>query len=138
MAWSSDGSKLLIQSYEPPKSSVPPRLFVLNADGTETTLATSDAWCSSGSSYCGSGGSFSPDGAQVIYAAPSEDNWRSSIYVVDAQGGTPRVLLAGDPSLLPVERAEQPLLAFQPDVFPRRDPDRLLRPPARQRRLSFG
>ena len=94
--WSSDGSKLLIQSYEPPKSSVPPRLFVLNADGTETTLATSDAWCSSGSSYCGSGGSFSPDGAQVIYAAPSEDNWRSSIYVVDAQGGSPRVLFAGD------------------------------------------
>lgn len=94
--WSKDSSKLLIQSYEPPKSSVPPRLFVLNADGTETTLATSDAWCSSGSSYCGSGGSLSPDGAQVVYAAPSEDNWRSSIYVVDAQGGSPRVLLAGD------------------------------------------
>jgi Tol biopolymer transport system component len=95
LAWSSDGSKLLIQSYEPPKSSVPPRLFVLNANGSETTLATSDAWCSSGSSYCGSGGSLSPDGAQVIYSAPSEDNWRSSIYVVDAQGGSPRVLLAG-------------------------------------------
>jgi Tol biopolymer transport system component len=94
--WSSDGSKLLVQSYEPPKSSVPPRLFVLNADGTERTLATSDAWCSGGSSYCSSGGSFSPDGAQVIYTAPSEDNWRSSIYVVDAQVGSPRVLLAGD------------------------------------------
>jgi len=95
LAWSGDGSSLLIQSYEPPKSSVPPRLFVLNADGTETTLATSDAWCS-GSSYCGSGGSFSPDGAQVIYAAPSEDDWRSSIYAVDAQGGSARVLLSGD------------------------------------------
>ncbi len=32
------------------------------------------------------GGSFSPDGSQVIYAS------RSSIYVVDAHGGTPRVL----------------------------------------------
>jgi hypothetical protein len=96
LAWSSDGSKLLIQSYEPPKSSEPLRLFVLNADGTETTLATSDTWCSIGSSYCGTGGSFSPDGARVIYAAPSEDNGRSSIYVVDAQGGSPRVLLSGD------------------------------------------
>ena len=102
LAWSSDGSKLLILSHEPPSSTVPLRLFVLNADGTETTLTTSLDWCSSGSSYCGSGGSFSPDGSQVIYAAPPEDTWRSSIYVVDTRGGTPQVLLSGSRRLYPV------------------------------------
>jgi len=94
LAWSSDGSKLLILSWVRPRSQAPTRLYVLNADGTETTLTTSRGWCSSGSSYCSSGGSFSPDGAQVIFAAPSAGTGRSSIYVVDTQGGTPRVLLA--------------------------------------------
>jgi WD40-like Beta Propeller Repeat len=93
LAWSRDGSKLLIQSWVRPRSPAPARLYVLNADGTQTALATSRDWCSDGSSYCGSGGSFSADGSQVIYAAPSEGMWRSSIYVVDTQGGTPRVLL---------------------------------------------
>jgi WD40-like Beta Propeller Repeat len=101
LAWSSDGSKLLIVSSERPRSPVPLRLFVLNADGTETTLTTSNEWCSSGSSYCGSGGSMSPDGSQVIYAAPREDTRQSSIYVADTQGGTPRVLLAAGRRLFP-------------------------------------
>jgi len=94
LAWSSDGSRLLILSWVRPGSQAPTRLYVLKADGTETTLTTSRGWCSSGSSYCSSGGSFSPDGAQVIFAAPSAGTGRSSIYVVDTQGGTPRVLLA--------------------------------------------
>jgi hypothetical protein len=93
LAWSTDGSKLLILSYERPGSPVPNRLYVLNADGTETTLTT-------GCSYCISGGSFSPDGSQVIYTKP-EHTWRPSIYVVDTQGGTPRVLLTGSRRKLP-------------------------------------
>ena len=96
LAWSSDGSKLLILSYERPRSPVPNRLYVLNADGTETTLTTGCDWCFAGAS-------FSPDGAQVVYADDvpddnppgSVDNAQRSIYVVDAQGGTPRVLLTG-------------------------------------------
>jgi Tol biopolymer transport system component len=96
LAWSSDGSKLLIVSYERPRSPVPLRLFLLNADGTETTLTTSNDWCSGGSSHCGSGGSLSPDGSQVIYAASR------AIYVVDTQGGTPRMLLAAGRRLFPL------------------------------------
>jgi Tol biopolymer transport system component len=97
LAWSGDGSKLLILSYEPPKSSVPARLFVLNADGTETTLDMGRHWeCDS--VFCTGGGSFSPDGAQVVYADPP--GWRSSIYVVDTQAGTPRLLLSRGSSWL--------------------------------------
>jgi hypothetical protein len=96
LAWSSDGSKLLILSYERPGSPVPNRLYVLNADGTETTLTTGCDWCFAGAS-------FSPDGAQVVYADDvpddnppgSVDNAQRSIYMVDTQGGTPRVLLTG-------------------------------------------
>jgi Tol biopolymer transport system component len=104
LAWSTDGSKLLILSYERPGSPVPNRLYVLNADATETTLTT-------GCSYCIRGGSFSLDGSQVIYASPEGGGLpgtvvgsgvgRTSIYVVDAQGGTPRVLLAAGRRVLP-------------------------------------
>jgi dipeptidyl aminopeptidase/acylaminoacyl peptidase len=95
LAWSSDGSKLLILSgYERPGSPVPRRLFVLNADGTETHLTTSNIYYLGGNwSYPDIGGSFSPDGSQVIYANKSSTQaWVSVIYVVDTQGGTPRVL----------------------------------------------
>jgi Tol biopolymer transport system component len=52
--------------------------------------------------YCAHGASISPDGSQVIYDAPSEDTWRSAIYVVDTQGGTPRLLLSGGRRFYPV------------------------------------
>jgi Tol biopolymer transport system component len=91
LAWSSDGSKLLIlrcqcdfptlAGYDDGRS-----LVVLNANGTETRLAqTHDR------QYV-NGGSFSSDGSRVVYAI-----WGgkipSSIYVIDAEGGTPRKLL---------------------------------------------
>ena len=86
--WSSDGSKLLIlrRNTSPP----PPHqffdggnLFVLNADGAETRLTEGDAGIT--------GGSFSPDGSKVVYATWGKTPQR--IFVVDAAGGTPRVLL---------------------------------------------
>jgi hypothetical protein len=86
LGWSSDGSKLLILSLARPRSPMPRRLFVLNGDGTETTLTT-------GCYYCISGGSFSSNGSQVVYAGT--ENRRSSIYIVDTLGGRPRVLLTG-------------------------------------------
>jgi hypothetical protein len=86
LGWSSEGSKLLILSLARPRSPMPRRLFVLNADGTETTLTT-------GCYYCISGGSFSSDGSQVVYAGT--ENRRSSIYIVDTLDGRPRVLLTG-------------------------------------------
>jgi Tol biopolymer transport system component len=84
LAWSRDGSKLLIQGYASDPQT-PGRLFVLNADGTETYLTTIEGPILPGGFF--RGGSFSPDGSQVIYAE------RGSIYVVDTQGGTPRILL---------------------------------------------
>jgi hypothetical protein len=71
IAWSSDGSKLLVQrDYTD--------LYVISSDGTETQLTDSGFF---------DGGSFSPDGAAVVYAD------RSTIKVVDAEGGSPEVLL---------------------------------------------
>jgi hypothetical protein len=90
IAWSSDGSKLLIlRLHRVGSPSLSMSLLVLNADGTKTHLA--DA---SGSVSDITGGSFSPDGSEVVYGArlPGED-WKSGIYVVDADGSSaPRLL----------------------------------------------
>jgi len=75
LAWSSDGSKLLIWRE-------PGLLFVLNADGTETRLVVHRP----GASYILPDGSFSPDGSKVVFATTG------GIYAVDADGGTPRLL----------------------------------------------
>jgi Tol biopolymer transport system component len=89
LAWSSDGSKLLILRQTGQGSAVDQALYVLNADGSETLLI--DSGCAS----CLSGGSFSPDGSKVIYGYGLLDTSDSGIYVVDAAGGTPRRLLEG-------------------------------------------
>jgi Tol biopolymer transport system component len=51
-----------------------------------------------------SGGSFTPDGSKVIYGvtnwAPNEE-WQSAIYVVEAGGGSRKLLLAGGPRNYP-------------------------------------
>jgi WD40-like Beta Propeller Repeat len=93
LAWSSDGSKLLIWRTREGPVGTPgcPRcagpdwtgLFVLNADGTETRLVVHRP----GARYIYPGGSFSPDGSEVIFAT-----YRGGIYAVDADGGTPRLL----------------------------------------------
>jgi len=92
LAWSSDGSKLLIWRRRQGPVGTPgcPRcagpdwtgLFVLNADGTETRLVVHRP----GASYILPDGSFSPDGSKVVFATTG------GIYAVDADGGTPRLL----------------------------------------------
>jgi Tol biopolymer transport system component len=84
LAWSSDGSSLLIRRVGGKDGRPGVGLFILNADGTETRL-TSDGF--------DTGGSFSPDGVHVVYA-PSSFEFPSSINVIDAEGGTPKMLLA--------------------------------------------
>jgi Tol biopolymer transport system component len=94
VAWSSDGSKLLID----PSYLGPDDLVVLNSDGTETVLVHG------GMHESFSGGSFTPDGSKVVYSAgtwPPGEEWRSGIYVVDADGGSPRLLLASGPRTYP-------------------------------------
>ena len=91
LAWSSDGSKLLIWRTWEARVGTPgcPRcgrlgwtgLFVLNADGTETRLVVHRP-----GPGIYPGGSFSPDGSKVVFAT------RGGIYAVDADGGTPRLL----------------------------------------------
>ncbi len=90
LAWSSDGSKLLIWRVRRLEGPAPPPprwtgLFVLNADGTETKLVGHRP----GAPYIFSGGSFSPDGSKVVFATSG------GMYTVDADGGTPRILAAG-------------------------------------------
>jgi hypothetical protein len=85
LAWSSDGSKLLIRrtnTERPPHQAFfGANLFVLNADGTETRLTEGNHWIGSGS--------LSPDGTKVVYATDP------GIFVVNATGGRPQVLLTG-------------------------------------------
>lgn len=84
IAWSSDGSKLLIsRPHNRGSLSFYSSLSVLDSDGTLTHVARGD------------GGSITPDGSKVIYSAalPGEE-WRSGVYVVDVDGGTPRLLYA--------------------------------------------
>ncbi len=92
LAWSSDGSKLLILREVSDATRDPAAdldLFVLNADGTETRLTWDRGWPT---------GSFSPDGSEVIYAATTQrgnEEPQSGIYVVEADGGSRRLVLAG-------------------------------------------
>jgi Tol biopolymer transport system component len=74
VAWSSDGTKLLVSRRN--------GLFVANADGRSTRLIGSGL---------AENGSFSPDGSQVIYGG--YDNQGAGIYIQDSDGG-------GSPQLL--------------------------------------
>jgi MYXO-CTERM domain-containing protein len=106
LAWSSDGSKLLILRQIGDASAGRGQLYVLNADGSQTLLVDAAG------RYSLSGGSFSPDGSQVVYARGP------GVYTVDAEGGTPRLLLSDPPRLYPIMgRVRRPLFAatFSPD-----------------------
>lgn len=115
IAWSADGSALLIlRAWSPDGTPLSKRgsfgkpgvsigLVVLHADGTETRAVTIDVE----SGYFG-GSSLSPDGSQVVYEFGGQDELHSTsgIYVVDAEGGTPRLLRAspgeiGSPAVSP-------------------------------------
>jgi Tol biopolymer transport system component len=87
LAWSSDGSKLLIQRVSEQSSPFGVALSVLNADGSETLLIDV------GAGHGLSGGSFSPDGSKVVYGSESFDgSGPAGIYVIDAAGGIPSLL----------------------------------------------
>jgi dipeptidyl aminopeptidase/acylaminoacyl peptidase len=96
IAWSPDGSKLLVvRDVPPPDSSVifSTDLFIVNSDGTETRLTDANGSIE--------GGSFSPDGAEVVYAMGS------AIHVVDAEGGTPRLVRSAGERLFEDSRCPQ-------------------------------
>jgi WD40-like Beta Propeller Repeat len=105
LAWSSDGSKLLlwrfrdlgktgrvVQGSPTDQRGSWMALFVLNADGTETRVVTNNPKLGGGSLGGIAGGSFSPDGSQVVFA--TYDVRAAGIYTVDSDGGTPQLVLA--------------------------------------------
>jgi len=95
LAWSSDGSKLLIlRTRDQEDKAWPPGqgLFVLNADGTETRVVTNALKVGGRPLNYIFGGSFSPDASQVVFATYEREPV-NGIYTVDAHGGTPRLIL---------------------------------------------
>jgi Tol biopolymer transport system component len=106
LAWSSDGSKLLISRFHDAeeRASSWEALFVLNTDGTQTQVVTNNPKAGGGRLGWIAGGSFSPDGSQVVFATFERNFSQSStertdgIYTVDADGGTPRLILAAGSS----------------------------------------
>ena len=110
LAWSSDGSKLLVGARQ-----LGPQfehaLYVLNADGSETHLI--DA----GAGRLLAGGSFSPDASEVVFAdLPSDSTGDAGIYVVDADGGSPRRLLQA--RLLPAYGPSVRSMVYDPTFSP--------------------
>ena len=84
LAWSPDGSKLLVRSQVPRgKDFGHEDLYLLDADGAWNRLTDADGGIS--------GGSFSPDGTEVVYAVFPYSGHRG-IYVADVEGGAPRLV----------------------------------------------
>jgi len=75
IAWSRDGSRLLLVEL---RGAGGQDLCVMHADGSQKPL-TSDGRSSAGS--------FSPDGTKVVFAG-----WDAGLYVIDVEGGTPRLI----------------------------------------------
>ena len=85
IAWSSDGTKLLIRRKSPNQVRGGVRemdLVVLDADGTETRLTNARTFVT--------GGSFSPDGSEIVYATSFSP--KAAIYAVSSDGGAPRLI----------------------------------------------
>jgi Tol biopolymer transport system component len=104
LAWASDGSKLLFSNRRR-------GLFVLHADGTETRLVRDVV----------QGASFSPDGTTVVFAPGpwTPTHLDPGIYLIDADGGVPELLLAPGRRYFPDEdrsfRTGLSLPTFSPD-----------------------
>lgn len=92
IAWSADGSRLLVR--RPTNASIYGRasLFVLNADGTETQVTD---WVEDGIW----GASISPDGTRVVYAVADHAS-SSRLEVATLGDASPAVVLSSEESVL--------------------------------------
>jgi len=108
LGWSSDGSRLLIRREVTDAKRDPTAdldLFILNAGGTETRVTRSRDWPT---------GSISPDGSQVVYVAELAGN----MYLVDSEGGEPRLLLARTRRRFPEEGRSFRTWLYNPTFSP--------------------
>jgi len=114
IAWSSDGTKLLIRRKSPDQVRGGVRemdLVVFDEDGTETRLTNAQTFVT--------GGSFSPDGSEVVYATTFSPKG-SAIYAVSSDGGAPRVILRATRRVFSPELGR----SFRTDVYhPALSPD---------------
>jgi Tol biopolymer transport system component len=78
MAWSRDGTRLLVTEQSGGGDETTRDLCVMNADGSLTQL-TKDGLSGDGS--------FSPDGTRIVYARQDD-----GLYVIDATGSKPRLI----------------------------------------------
>ena len=83
IAWSSDGTKLLIRRDQFRGGGREMDLVVLAADATESRVANARSFIT--------GSSFSPDGSEVVFATTFSPK-RSAIYAVSSDGGAPRLI----------------------------------------------
>ena len=100
LAWSADGSELLLQQHGSLTGCCGNGLSVLHADGTITSVVHVGG-------DGGVSGSLSPDGTKVAYTT---GKW---IYMVDVNGGTPRRLIEVTP--IPHLDIGMEWVAFSPD-----------------------
>jgi WD40-like Beta Propeller Repeat len=118
LAWSSDGSNLLLWRLRKLKAKQGKTtwtgLFVLNADGTETRVATDKWTLGSAFHFIDPAGSFSPGASQVVYSD------RGRIYVVDGEGGTRQLVLSPSRRRVPGDTYDRKLRTslYEPTFSP--------------------
>jgi len=104
IAWSSDGTKLLIRRTSPGGID---GLYVLEADATERRLTDGGD---------PTGGSFSPDGSEIVYAGRVGE--RTAIYAQRLDGGAPRLILSSSRRVSFPDGHSARAFVYQPALSP--------------------
>jgi Tol biopolymer transport system component len=104
IAWSSDGTKLLIRRTSPRRLD---GLYVLEANATETRLTDGGD---------PTGGSFSPDGSEIVYADRVGEG--PAIYAQKLDGGAPRLILRSTRRVSFPDGRSAPAFVYEPALSP--------------------
>jgi len=107
-SWSPDGTRLL---YTSPVGTPNGGVFVVDVDGTNTQLLLSDDFDDPGSGDHLSDASWSPDGRTIAFVRSNYDKG-SQIFIMNADGSSPRVLISTLPSLEPSWSPDGRTIAF--------------------------